>query len=68
MLLSRALDRSEVPVQFWTREADTDTPGPVVGFRSFQPTPPEYLPMPWALGRSTAGLESFPVTLGGFRW
>ena len=24
--------------------------------------------MPWALGRSTAGLEPLPVTLGGFRW
>jgi hypothetical protein len=25
-------------------------------------------PMPWALGRSAAGLEPLPVTLGGFRW
>ena len=42
MLLSHALDRSEVPVQFGTREAGAYAPGPVVGFRSFQPAPAEY--------------------------
>ena len=30
--------------------------------------PGRHTPMPWALGRSTAGLEPLPVTLGGFRW